>query len=197
MCSFCRLLFFFVVCCDSCKVQTEIYRFRIEHYLFMRLMALFFPLLWANKSIQPTLTFNSTENWVLLSRTLDGTQTAPNILAWEKNAIFLDFFSMEFTVWLCQPVKIVDIYLMTCVWIGFGTTSSAIIVLTSTILCRHEFIKFAKNTMRMNVIEALLDAYNQINIFHTIDFSEFNESQNVENQSNIAIHFIPLCVCIP
>lgn len=83
---------FFVLCCDSCKVQTKIYRFRIEHYLFMRLMALFFPLLWANKSIQPTLTFNSTENWVLLSRTLDGTQTALNILAWEKNAIFLDFF---------------------------------------------------------------------------------------------------------
>lgn len=103
---------------------------------------------------------------------------------------------MEFTVWLCQPVKIVDIYLMTCVWIGFGTTSSTIIVLTSTILCRHEFIKFAKNTMRMNVIEALLDAYNQINIFHTIDFSEFNKSQNVEIQSNIAIHFITLCVSV-
>lgn len=51
--------------------------------------------------------------------------------------------------------------------------------------------------MRMNVIEALFDAYNQINIFHTIDFSEFNKSQNIENQSNIAIHFIPLCVWIP
>lgn len=109
-----------------------------------------------------------------------------------KTPFFLDVF----TVWLCQPVKIVDIYLMTCVWIGFGTTSSAIIVLTSTILCRHEFIKFAKNTMRMNVIEALLDAYNQINIFHTIDFSEFNKSQNVEIQSNIAIHFITLCISV-